>query len=165
MNKFLLLSSLLVLPAAIAPLAPEAPAQDAARSEVEALITGFLGAAAEADAEAYFAALDEDAILIGTDVGERWTTAEMRTLIGPVFARGERRKSVPSETHVTVAEGGRTAWFDQRLESERWGEMRGTGVARRDGERWKIVQYVWSFPVPNELVPELSERFREVRSR
>ena len=43
--------------------------------------------------------------------------------------------------------------------------MRGTGVVRREGERWKIVQYVWSFPVPNELVPELSERFRKVRGK
>jgi ketosteroid isomerase-like protein len=165
MNKLLILSSLLALPLIAPAPAPRAAPTDAAAEQVEALITGFLSAAAEADAEAYFGALDEDAILIGTDVGERWTTAEMRTLLEPVFARGERRKSVPSETHVTVADDGRTAWFDQRLESERWGEMRGTGVVRRDGERWKIVQYAWSFPVPNELVPELSERFRKVRAK
>jgi len=161
MNKLLLLASLLVLPLAAHPRAHQDA--NASRQEVEALLTEFHAAAAEADAERHFACFAEDAVFLGTDASERWTAAELRALLEPVFARGERRKTVATETHVTVSDGGRLAWFDQRLESERWGEMRGSGVARKAGERWEIVQYVWSFPVPNELVPELSERFRALR--
>jgi len=167
MNKTLLLSSLLVVPLVAQPGSPQGsgPDSETARQEVEATLTDFHRAAEEADAERYFSYFAKDAVFLGTDASERWTARELRTLLEPVFARGEKRKTVPGETNVTVADDGHLAWFDQRLESERWGEMRGTGVLRKADGRWKIVQYVWSFPVPNELVPELTERFREFRAK
>ena len=162
MNRIHVLSALALL-APIVPLPPvqdPAPASVDARLEVAAALEDFLGAAAEADGRRYFSHIAEDAVLIGTDAAERWTRAELRTLLQPVFDAGQGRKSVPVETNVSLADDGNLAWFDQRLESERWGAMRGSGVLRRAEGRWEIVQYIWSFPVPNELVPELTARRR-----
>jgi len=47
------------------------------------------------------------------------------------------------------------AWFDERLQNEKYGETHGSGVLERS---WKIVHYNLSFTVPNELAPELVER-------
>lgn len=154
-----ILASLFVLPLAALVVRPavEQDASDSARAEVEATLDAFHDSAAKADADAHLALLAEDAVLVGTDAGERWSVDEYRRLIvEPLFAKGGRL-TVADATHVTVDEGGQLAWFVQELESERWGAMRGSGVARRGGEGWEIVQYVWSFSVPNELVPGLME--------
>ena len=58
---------------------------------------------------------------------------------------------------------GDTAWFDERLENEHYGECRGTGVLRKADGRWRIAQYNLSIPVPNDLASELVERIREER--
>ncbi len=61
---------------------------------------------------------------------------------------------------VFVSEDGTTAWFDERLFNETYGETRGTGVlVLRDGS-WRIAQYNLTIPVPNELASDLVGRIR-----
>ncbi len=117
-------------------------------------------AAARADGAAYFALFMPDAVFLGTDASERWDLAAFHAYAEPYFARGQGWTYVPIERHVALGAGGEVAWFDERLANEKYGEARGSGVLLlRDG-RWRVAQYVLSFPVPNELAPELTGRIR-----
>ena len=47
---------------------------------------------------------------------------------------------------------------------EKWlAQARGSGALRREGQGWRITQYVMSLPVPNELAKELVEKIRARR--
>ncbi|MCA8974512.1 MAG: nuclear transport factor 2 family protein [Planctomycetes bacterium] len=131
---------------------------------VKTMLIDFHGAAATADVDRMFSLLAADAVVIGTDATERWTVAEFRALVEPSFTQGKGWTTTPTEQNVYLAADGTIAWFDERLKSSRFGEMRGTGVARKTGAGWQIVHYSNAFPVPNELVPALVEQIEE-RSR
>ena len=129
-----------------------------------AVLNEFHAAASAADEERYFALLAPDAVFLGTDGGERWVGEDYRAFVHRYFTRGKGWTYVPSSRSITVAADGRTAWFDERLENEWYGECRGTGVLQlREGE-WKIEQYNLSIPIPNELAAEVVARVRDLRS-
>lgn len=138
-------------------------ARAAAEQAVRTLLDRFHAAAARADGAEYFACLAPDAIFIGTDATERWTVPQFRAYCEPYFSKGKGWTYVARERHVTLSRDRSTAWFDERLESASYGEVRGSGALRRDGERWRVTQYVMSLPVPNELAKELVERIRARR--
>lgn len=135
----------------------------AAETAVRAVLDRFHGAAAKADGKEYFACLAPDAIFIGTDASERWTVPQFRAFCEPYFSKGKGWTYTASERHVYLAPDLRSAWFDESLDNESYGKVRGSGVLRLDGERWRITQYVLSIPVPNELAKDLVQRIRERR--
>jgi len=95
--------------------------------------------------------------------GERWEGEEDRAFVHRYFSQGKGWTYVPSSRSITVAADGRTAWFDERLENEWYGECRGTGVLQlREGE-WNIEQYNLSIPIQNELDGEVVARIRDTR--
>jgi hypothetical protein len=47
-------------------------------------------------------------------------------------------------------ESGKWAWFDELLETQ-MKICRGSGVVVKDGNRWKIKQYVLSMTIPNSV--------------
>ena len=64
---------------------------------------------------------------------------------------------------MTLAEDGRSAWFDERLDNASYGECRGSGVLQlRDGA-WLVEQYNLTIPVPNEIAMEVVDRIRSLR--
>lgn len=128
--------------------------------EAAEVLDDFHRAASKADGERYFGHFSAGAVFLGTDASERWSLAEFRAWCAPYFERGQGWTYVARERHVELAADGRTAWFDERLDNEKYGEVRGSGVLVLEGRRWRIAQYVMSFPVPNELAPELVERIR-----
>jgi ketosteroid isomerase-like protein len=134
-------------------------------ARVKAMLLDWHGAAAEAEGERFFSHLAEDAILMGTDASERWTVQQLKALVEPLFAKGTGWTTLPTEQHVYLAAGGRLAWFDERLKSSKYGEMRGSGVVRKSNGEWKIVHYNRAFPIPNELVKELVKKIHEVEQR
>jgi len=134
-----------------------------AHESPEAVLDALHAAAARADGPAYFALFAQDAVFIGTDATERWDVPAFRAYADPFFARGQGWTYVPLERHVMLDEGGRIAWFDERLANEKYGETRGSGVLVREGDAWLVAHYVLSFPVPNDLAPELVERIRAAR--
>jgi hypothetical protein len=134
-----------------------------AETAVRAVLERFHGAAAKADGKEYFACLAPDAIFIGTDASERWSVPQFRAFCEPYFSKGKGWTYVATERHVYLAPDLRTAWFDERLDNESYGNVRGSGVLRLDGERWRITQYVLSIPVPNELATDLVQRIRARR--
>ena len=129
-----------------------------ATSTPDATLDTLHAAASRADLEAYFAQFTPDAVFIGTDATERWDLPAFRAYCEPYFSRGQGWTYVPTERHVVREDG--VAWFDERLHNDKYGETRGSGVLVQRGGRWLIAQYVLSFPVPNELAPDLVERVR-----
>jgi ketosteroid isomerase-like protein len=163
-RRHLALALLIAFPlaaGAAAASAGEAPDPTAA---VAAVLDAFHDAAARADEEAYFALLAESAVFLGTDAGERWPKEAFLAFARPHFAAGRGWRFVPRDRHVALSADGRVAWFDELLDSESYGECRGTGVLERIAERWRIQQYHLTIPVPNELAREVVARIRGLRS-
>jgi len=126
----------------------------------EATLDALHAAAARADGAAYFALFTPDAVFIGTDATERWDLAAFKAYCEPYFGRGQGWTYVPTERHVVYGPWREVAWFDERLQNEKLGETRGSGVLVWRKGHWLIAQYVLSMPVPNELAPDLVERVR-----
>jgi hypothetical protein len=161
--------ALLISPACINcdPGPPHAPPEvdepavrSASRVEVDATLDAWHTAASRADGERYFALLHPEAIFFGTDATERWDKAAFEAYAQPYFSEGHGWTFLPRDRHVYLTELGRIAWFDERLDNEKYGECRGTGVLVRTGRDWTIVQYNLTIPVPNELALTLVEMIR-----
>ena len=128
--------------------------------EVRAVLDDFHKAASDADYARYFGHFAKESIFIGTDITERWTLEEFKTYAKPAFDAGNGWTYVPQSRHVYLAEDGQTAWFDEILLSERFGETRGTGVLVMEGGAWKVAQYHLTLPVPNELIFDLVDMIK-----
>ncbi len=159
---------------------PESAAADAAR----AVLGDFHLAASSGDPPRFFEHLAPDAIFFGPGAADRFDTGALRERFSDVTGwMGE-----VTEPHVVVSGDGTLAWFDGRLRSSELGELRASGVLRKEGgrpagggqteqrpaeggqterpaeggqtEQWKIVQYHVAFPVPDPLIPDLAEMLR-----
>jgi hypothetical protein len=51
-------------------------------------------------------------------------------------------------------------FFDELLDNEKLGLCRGSGVLRRMGGEWKVMQYNLSIPIPNEKALQVAELIR-----
>lgn len=129
---------------------------ESAELAVHETLDDFHRAAAAADAERYFGHFAPGAVFLGTDAGERWTVEDLRAYAEPYFSQGRGWTYVASAREVTLARGGGVAWFDERLQNEKYGEARGSGVLESIDGRWRITSYVLSFPVPNDLAGDLT---------
>ena len=109
-------------------------------------------AAARADGPAYFETFTPDARFIGTDATERWTLAQFRAYATPYFLQGKGWTYRPHDRVTTLAPGECRCivWFDELLDNDAYGLVRGSGVVRLTEAGWKIEQYVLSLPVPND---------------
>ena len=152
------LALLLALPAAVR-------AQDAV-ADLNAFLDGWHHAAAVAAESTYFAAMDSDAVYLGTDPGERWSKAAFREWAKPYFARGKAWAFTPFDRHVTLAPAGDFAWFDEKLKwfdtnLNTWmGTLRGSGVIRRTSAGWRIAQYNLTMELPNDRLGDVVRLLR-----
>ena len=133
------------------------------RASIDTVLDEFHAAAAAADEERYAATMTGDVVFLGTAPGERWEGAAWREFVHSFFARGKGWAYEPSDRTVVVAADGHVAWFDETVENRHFGACRGSGVLRREGGEWRVAQYNLTIPVPDDLVPELVEKIREVR--
>ncbi|NJR13958.1 MAG: nuclear transport factor 2 family protein, partial [Phyllobacteriaceae bacterium] len=101
-----------------------------------------------------------DRLRIGTDATERWPIDEFRAYALPYFERESAWTYRPRERHITPLPGGDTAFFDELLDHDRYGECRGTGVLRRIDGAWRVSQYHLVFPIPNEVAEEITAFIR-----
>ena len=158
----LLAAALLGGCAATGPSPPPSPAINAAsQAEISAVLDRFHAAAARADGPAYFALFAPNGVFIGTDAGERWSLSEFRAYAEPHFSKGRGWTYVPRSRSVVLGPEGRTAWFDELLDSRSYGTARGAGVLVRRPEGWRIAQDARSFPIPNAIAVDLTARIRE----
>jgi ketosteroid isomerase-like protein len=130
--------------------------RSADRRAIDRLIDGWHAAAARADERAYFEAMTEGAIFLGTDAEERWDKAAFQRYAHPHFAKGKAWSFDSIRRDVIFGPGGRIAWFDEDLATPNLGPARGSGVVVEESGRWRIAHYNLAITVPNE-------RFDDVR--
>jgi len=114
-------------------------------------LDAFHRAASEADYEGYFALMHEDGVFLGTDATERWTKEEFMAYAAPIMLEQERGWTYrPRARRIHTDDGARVAWFDELLDHERYGELRGSGVLVMTPDGWRVMQYNLAFTVPND---------------
>lgn len=129
-------------------ISSQAPAEKA----VAAVLDDWHLAAAQADEGRYFGHLAENAVFMGTDATERWPKATFQTWAHPIFQRGKAWSFKATRRAIAFSKDGRTAWFDEDLDTPNLGPSRGSGVLTLDRDRWRIQQYNLSVPIPNALM-------------
>jgi SnoaL-like domain len=121
------------------------------RESINATLDAWHKAAASADFENYFKPMSEDAIFIGTDATENWNKADFMIWAKPYFDKGKAWSFTSLERHIYFDQSGKIAWFDELLNTQ-MKICRGSGVMVKEGDEWKIEQYVLSMTIPNEQV-------------
>jgi hypothetical protein len=134
--------------------------QSKQQKQIDQFITNWHDAAARADSDAYFRAIDEEGIYIGTDPTERWTKQEFFDWSCKYFEDGKAWSFVGKDRHIYFSKDGKTVWFDEVVDNGTT-QWRGSGVLVKKKEGWKIMQYVLSVPVPNEVYKEVQEMIHE----
>ncbi len=139
---------------------PKAPSMNAPNTSaihithIGAVLDGFHAAASKADAESYFGYFHKDGVFLGTDKTERWTVEAFKAFALPYFSKGKGWTYISNKRHISLSADGNTAWFDEELHNEKYGNTRGSGALVKQGNHWKITQYVLSFPIPNEVAKD-----------
>lgn len=116
--------------------------------QIEKAINAWHNAAASADYENYFDLMTDDAIFIGTDATENWDKIAFQAYAKPHFDKGKAWNFKPLERHIYIDKSGRTAWFDELLNTQ-MKICRGSGVLVKVKNKWKIKHYVLSMTIPN----------------
>ena len=150
--------SKLLFAALLAACATRSPAGE--EMAIRRVLDDFHDAASKADEERYFALFAPDGVFLGTDATERWTVEEFRRYAHPHFSKGRGWTYAPRDRHVWIARDGRFATFDELLDNEGYGELRGTGALARTDEGWRILQYNLTFTVPNDAADDVVKRIR-----
>ncbi len=136
-------------------------AQSDEETAVAAVLDDLHEAASEANGERYFNLYAENAICLGTDLTERWTIDAFKAYAQARFDQGTGWTYTPQSRHLYFSPDKKTAWFDEILHNERFGECRGTGVLVKVHDAWKIAQYHLTVPIPNALLNKVVDLIRE----
>jgi len=120
----------------------------AAQKQINAMLDSFNHAAAKANFNAYFNFYTDDAIFTGTDATERWDKKQFMVWAKPIFDKGRAWDFTAIERHIYFDKTGSLAWFDELL-STQMKICRGSGVLVKQGDDWKVQQYILSTMVPN----------------
>jgi hypothetical protein len=116
-----------------------------------AMLDSFNLAAAKADFKAYFNFYTDDAIFTGTDATERWDKAAFMTWAKPIFDKGRAWGFKALERNIYFDKTGSIAWFDELLNTQ-MKICRGSGVLVKEGDSWKLKQYILSTTIPNDQI-------------
>ncbi len=127
----------------------------AQENEINTVIQQWHKAAADANFEAYFGLMTDDAIFIGTDPTENWNCTDFKAFAKPYFDKGKAWSFSGLERTIFVEENTALAWFDELLDTQ-MGICRGSGVLQKTEKGWKIKHYVLSIAIPNENVKEIT---------
>ena len=131
------------------------------QAAVASVLDQLHDAASKADGERYFDLFAPNAIFLGTDATERWPIDEFRTYAMKRFETGTGWTYHVRQRHVYLDDDANTAWFDEVLHNDKYGECRGTGVLIKLNGAWKIVQYNLTFPIPNEIALDVVKMIKE----
>jgi len=121
-------------------------------AQVAAVLDDWHHAAAVADEGRYFGHFAANGVFMGTDATERWTVGEFRVWAKPQFQRRSAWSFKPRNRQISFSADGKTAWFDEMLDTPNLGVCRGSGVLVRQSGEWKIAQYNLSVAIPNSIV-------------
>ncbi len=118
------------------------------------MLDSFNVAAGKANYQAYFNFYTSDAIFIGTDATERWDKTQFMVWAKPYFDRGRAWNFKALERHIYLNAKGDLGWFDELLQTQ-MKICRGSGVVVKQGNTWKVQQYVLSMTIPNSKVDSI----------
>lgn len=121
------------------------------QQQIEALLDTLNATAARADFIAYFNCYTDDAVFMGTDATERWNKKEFMQWSKPFFQNGKAWKFTSLQRNLYFDGTGNFAWFDELLNTQ-MKICRGSGVVSKQGNDWKLKQYVLSITIPNALI-------------
>ena len=111
-------------------------------------------AATNADYDAYFGAMDDSFIFLGTALGERWNKEEFSRFSKPYFDKGRAWDFKASNRIWMYSVDGKMAWFDEDLDTWMRG-CRGSGIlVKKDDGAWKLVYYNLTVLIENEKIQE-----------
>lgn len=119
------------------------------KERVELVLNNWHKAAATANFDAYFGALSDESIFIGTDATENWNKKAFQAFAKPYFDKGKAWNFTALERHIYFSKDGKTAWFDELLNTQ-MKICRGSGVLAKEKKGWKIKHYVLSMTIPND---------------
>lgn len=127
--------------------------QQVQKKAINTILDDWHLAASEANFERYFMHFANDSsIFMGTDATERWTVAEFKEWAAPYFDEGQAWDFTPVKRHIYLSDNGKTAWFDESLDTPNLGPARGSGVLVKQEETWRIAHYNLAIPIPNAIV-------------
>jgi ketosteroid isomerase-like protein len=129
-------------------------AQLSEKEKIAVTLDAWHKAASQAQFDAYFGLMTNDAIFIGTDAKENWNKTAFQAFAKPYFDKGKAWNFTAIERHIFLDTTGKLAWFDELL-STQMKICRGSGVLVKVGKEWKIKHYVLSMTIPNENVDEV----------
>lgn len=110
-------------------------------------------AAAKADFNAYFGAVNNDFVFLGTAPGERWTKKEFEAFCKPYFDEGKAWDFKATDRAWVFSKNKKIAWFDENLDT--WMEgCRGSGIVVKEKGEWKIAYYNLTVLIENEKIEE-----------
>ena len=115
------------------------------------ILDSFNTSAANADYKAYFNFYTDDAIFTGTAATERWNKKEFMAWAKPYFDKKTTWHFTSLERHIYFNKTGTLAWFDELLNTQ-MKICRGSGVLIKQANGWKIMQYILSATIPNEVM-------------
>lgn len=110
-------------------------------------------AATNADYHAYFGAMDDSFVFLGTAPRERWNKEEFSGFSKPYFDKGRAWDFKASNRIWMYSEDGNTAWFDEDLYTWMRG-CRGSGILVKKDGAWKLVYYNLTVLIENEKIQE-----------
>lgn len=121
------------------------------KDSIDLLLNRHHDATVAKNAQALERVFSTDGYFIGTDDTEKWSREELMQKLREsesgwdlTDCRERQIYSHPEHTKVAV--------FFEVVRHEKYGLMRGSGVVVVEGGKWRILQYVLSFSVPNEVV-------------
>lgn len=157
MAKYLVLISLLLLISCSESLPKN---NSLAKGNINSVLDNWHKAVANSNFDAYFGTMTNDAIFIGTDASENWTKTAFIDFAKPYFDKKKTWNFKPLERNIYIAENGKTAWFDELLDT--WMRVcRGSGVLVKQNNNWKIKHYVLSVTIPNDSMKSVIKIKRE----
>ncbi len=131
-------------------------------AQIEAMLNDWHDAASKADEARYFGHMTSNAVFIGTDDTEYWTGPQFKDFAHPYFSKGKGWTYHPHDRHVYWYDPATdVAWFDEKLDNDKYGRCRGAGVCVRTGGEWKLAHYTLSFPVPNDAAADVVRTIKQ----
>ena len=126
-----------------------------AKKEINTMLDQWHLAAAEANFDAYFAKLTDDAVYIGTDVEEVWDKQAFIAFAKPYFDKGKAWSFTALSRNIYISESNpNMAWFDENLNTQ-MKVCRGSGVLVKSNGKWYIKHYVLSMTIPNNVIDKV----------
>jgi hypothetical protein len=127
-----------------------------ASTSIHSILDDWHMAAATADEEKFFGTMSEEAIYLGTDKTERWKRDELRQWSTRAFERDTAWAFTSYDRELYFSEDGRTAWFEELLET--WmGPCRGSGVLMYRDSLWTLEHYNLAMLIDNDDVQAVLE--------